>query len=129
MRAFFLHPSQGAWFLAGRIGLRSTGSKLWRFLLVMAGSCGLAALASLATAAEISPEQLLLKDYRPKSIFEIPETRIEKAHYPVIDVHSHNYARTDADVDRWVETMNEVGLEKTVILAGNTGTKFDQVLA
>ncbi|HTL15610.1 MAG TPA: amidohydrolase, partial [Patescibacteria group bacterium] len=84
-------------------------------------------LLSFAASAQ-TPEQLLLKDYRPKSIFKIPETRVEKARYPIIDVHSHDYARTAADIDRWVRTMDEVGLEKTVILSGNTGSKFDSTL-
>ena len=50
-------------------------------------------LASLlrATAAESPPDKILLKDYKPRSIFKIPETRVEKARYPVIDVHSHDY--------------------------------------
>ena len=76
-----------------------------------------------------TPDQILLKDYHPKSIFKLPETRVEKARYPIIDVHSHDYARTDADIARWVRTMDEVGLEKTVILSGNTGTKFDATFA
>ena len=45
------------------------------------------------------PDQILLKDYKPRTIFKIPETRVEKARYAVIDVHSHDYAPTDADVD------------------------------
>lgn len=84
---------------------------------------------AIVALAQTPPDQILLKDYRPRSIFKIPETRVEKARYPVIDMHSHNYAPTEADVDRWVRTMDEVGLEKTVILSGNTGTKFDEVLA
>ena len=87
------------------------------------------ACAAMACYAQQSPEEILLKDYRPRSIFKIPETRVERARYPVIDVHSHNYAPTDADVERWVQAMDEVGLEKTIILSGNTGKKFDEVLA
>jgi hypothetical protein len=34
---------------------------------------------------------LKLKDYHPVSIYKIPETKIEKAKYPVIDFHSHDY--------------------------------------
>lgn len=78
---------------------------------------------------QTTPDQILLKDYHPQSIFRIPETRVEKARYPGIDVHSHNYARTDQEVEGWVKTMDEVGLEKTFILSGNTGKKFDEVLA
>jgi predicted TIM-barrel fold metal-dependent hydrolase len=79
--------------------------------------------------AQTDPDHLLLKDYRPQSIFKIPETHVDKARYAVIDMHSHNYAHADADIERWVTTMDEVGLEKTIILSGNTGTKFDETLA
>ncbi len=94
-----------------------------RLALLLAG--GLA----LAASAQTTPDQVLLKDYRPRSIFRIPETRVEKARYAVIDVHSHNYSRTETDIDRWVKTMDAVGLEKTIILSGSTGAAFDQVLA
>src|SRR5882724_10867186 len=67
------------------------------------------------TSAQTPPDQILLKDYKPRSIFKIPETRVEKARYAVIDVHSHDYAPTNADVDRWVRTMDEVGLEKSKV--------------
>lgn len=74
-----------------------------------------------------NPEQLLLKDYRPKSIYKIPDTEIKKAKYPVIDMHSHDYAKTDLDIKRWVKTMDEKGIEKTIILSFATGTTFDSV--
>jgi predicted TIM-barrel fold metal-dependent hydrolase len=90
------------------------------FLLIAARAHG---------ADQTAPDEILLKDYKPRSIFKIPETRVEKAKFPVIDVHSHDYARTDADVDRWVLTMDAVGLERTIILSGATGTRFDQALA
>lgn len=74
------------------------------------------------------PDELLLRDYRPRSIFNVPQTRIEKARYPVIDVHSHAYAKTEIEVDRWVTTMDAVGLERTVIMTGATGERFDELL-
>jgi hypothetical protein len=43
-------------------------------------------------SAQTPPEEVLLKDYKPRSILKIPETRVEKARYAVIDVHSHDYA-------------------------------------
>jgi predicted TIM-barrel fold metal-dependent hydrolase len=54
---------------------------------------------------------------------------VEKARYPVIDVHSHDYAPTEANVEHWVKTMDEVGLERTIILSGATGRRFDQIMA
>ena len=74
-----------------------------------------------------SPETLLLKDYCPKSIYEIPVTKIDKAKYPVIDMHSHPYAETAQQIQEWVKTMDEVGIRKTVILTKATGPEFDDI--
>jgi len=42
-------------------------------------------------------------------------------------MHSHAYAKTPGDVDRWVKVMDEVGVEKTILLTGATGAEFDRV--
>lgn len=75
------------------------------------------------------PNELLLKDYHPRSIYKVPQTHVEKARFPVIDVHSHPYARTPEDVDRWVRVMDQVGVAKTVIMVGATGKAFDDTMA
>ena len=74
-----------------------------------------------------SPETILLKDYRPQSIYKIPITHIAKAKYPVIDMHSHPYAKTPAEIDEWLRNMDEVGVEKTMILTMSTGAEFDRL--
>ena len=74
-----------------------------------------------------SPETLLLKDYRPQSIYKIPVTEIAKAKFPIIDMHSHPYAKTAAEIDEWVRNMDEVGIEKTMILTMSTGAAFDEI--
>jgi uncharacterized protein len=73
------------------------------------------------------PETILLKDYRPKSIYEVPVTQIEKAKFPIIDMHSHPYAKTPQEIDQWVRNMDEVGIEKTTILTMTTGKEFDEI--
>ena len=80
-------------------------------------------------AQEPSPEQLLLKDYRPRSIYQVPVTKVAKARFPVIDMHTHNYAKTDEQLAEWVRTMNELGIRKAVILTYAYGKEFDAVLA
>jgi len=75
-----------------------------------------------------SPDQILLKDYKPVSIYKIPVTSVAKARFQAIDVHSHVYIKTPAEVDRWVQTMDATGIEKTVILSGETGVAFDKVM-
>ena len=73
-------------------------------------------------------DTILLKDYAPKSSLVIPETQVAKAKYPAIDVHAHVNARTPEEVRAWVQTMDEVGIEMTVVLTGATGAQFDKLV-
>ena len=76
-----------------------------------------------------TPDELLLKNYRPRSIYKVPASHIQKARYPAIDIHSHPYARTDEDLAQWIRTMDAVGIEKTIIMTMATGKKFDSLYA
>jgi uncharacterized protein len=80
-----------------------------------------------AKAHPQNPNTLLLKDYRPKSIYKIPVTEVAKAKFPIIDMHSHPYPKTTAEIAEWVRTMDEVGVEKTIILTMTTGAEFDKI--
>ncbi len=72
-------------------------------------------------------KELKLEDYRPFSIYKIPQSKIEKAKYPVVDFHSHNYPKSDAEVKAWLKTMDEAGIAKSIILSYSTGKRFDSV--
>lgn len=87
----------------------------------------LACWAALAAAAQIAPDELLLKDYRPVPIHKIPVTEVSRAKFPVIDMHSHAYARTPEEIAQWVAVMDQVGIEKTIALTGATGERFDRL--
>ncbi len=78
---------------------------------------------------QTTPDKLLLKNYRPKSIYKVPVTNIYRAKFPVIDMHSHPYAETPEQIDKWVKTMDEMGIEKTIILTYAYGEKFDSIYA
>ena len=58
--------------------------------------------------SQTEPEQILLKNYRPQSIYKVPVTKIEKARYPIIDMHSHPYAIGEEQISEWVKNMDEV---------------------
>jgi predicted TIM-barrel fold metal-dependent hydrolase len=77
--------------------------------------------------SQSTPDDLLLKNYRPKSIYKVPVTQIEKAKFPVIDMHSHPYAESLEEVDQWVRNMDAVGIEKTILLSHATGAEFDSL--
>src|ERR1700733_2838092 len=84
--------------------------------------------ASAAQAKEPpSPDTILLKDYRTKSTYKIPITQIDKAKFPIIDMHSHPYAKTPQQIEEWIKNMDEVGVQKTMILTMTTGAEFDEI--
>lgn len=88
------------------------------------------AAESKATATPKTPaETLLLKDYRPVSLYKVPVTKIERAKYPIIDMHSHPYAKTDEEIRAWLKNMDAANVEKTLILTMTTGSEFDAIHA
>jgi uncharacterized protein len=74
------------------------------------------------------PNQLKLKDYRPVSIYKIPQTRVLHAKFSVTDMHSHDYPQGDSGLDKWVRTLDEAGIRQTVILSFSTGPRFDSIV-
>lgn len=94
-------------------------------LLCMSALCLLLAAAPLRS--QTPPDRILLKDYQPQSIYNIPVTKVERARFPVIDVHSHAYAESREQIDQWIKIMDAAGIEKTVVLTGLTGAAFDSV--
>ena len=74
-------------------------------------------------------DSLRLKDYAPASSLVVPKTHLTKPRFPVIDAHSHSSMsgiKTPADVDAWVKTMDEAGIEISVVFTESTGPDFDR---
>jgi hypothetical protein len=95
--------------------------------LLRRGSAQTTPQASTDAAAE-TPDRILLKDYRPKSIYKIPHSDIVKAKHPIIDVHCHGVRPID-QMEEWLKTMDTVGVEKAVIFSGAaTGERFAELI-
>lgn len=82
------------------------------------------------TAENVNPmDTLLLKNYHPVNVNNIPETFVEKAKFPVIDMHSHDYAANEAEIDEWVKTMDACGIERTQVMHCSwIGEEFDRAV-
>ena len=79
-----------------------------------------------AGESAVTPDKLLLKDYRPKSIYKIPVSDIKKAKYPIWDVHCHG-ARPVEQLRDWVKMMDDVGVEKAVIfIPAGAADRFEE---
>jgi predicted TIM-barrel fold metal-dependent hydrolase len=79
------------------------------------------------SAAPGPMDAVLLRDYAPKPSVVVAETFVPKAKFPAVDVHTHVLARTPEEVAEWVRTMDEVGIERSVVLTGATGERFDKL--
>lgn len=101
------------------------------FILILFASC---TLISPAQQRELKTsglqDSLLLKDYRPQSIFQIPQTRVDKARYPAIDMHMHapRGKNLDSIARVQIKNMDEAGVQKTILFCG-TGKTFDNYAA
>lgn len=95
-----------------------------RSLLVLVGLL----LAQSATA-QTPADSILLSNYRPVPIHKVQVTKVKSAAYPIIDMHSHPYARTIEEVDQWVLNMDRVNVERTVILTYSVGNRLDSLMA
>ncbi len=65
--------------------LRTTGLGLVGGAVAQAGG----ALPTSASEAKSKPGVLSLADYEPKSMLQVRETYVERARFPVIDIHTH----------------------------------------
>jgi predicted TIM-barrel fold metal-dependent hydrolase len=63
-------------------------------------------------------EEVLLKDYRPKCLLEVPRHVPQKARFPVIDAHNHLFG--ELAPEKLIEVMDAVGVRVWVNVTGNT---------
>ncbi len=73
-------------------------------------------------------ESLLLKDFRPRSIFKTPQTKIAKPKFPVIDLHAHPMVVKQNEIDQWVRTMDDCGVQESVVMVAAAGSRFDEMV-
>jgi predicted TIM-barrel fold metal-dependent hydrolase len=72
-------------------------------------------------------DAVTVRDYAPRSSLVLEETFPGRAKFPAIDVHAHENAKTPEDLAAWVRTMDDVGVETTIVLTGATGAAFDRI--
>jgi predicted TIM-barrel fold metal-dependent hydrolase len=91
-----------------------------------------AALAN-SVGADQAAGQLLLRDFKPESMLRVTETKVDRARFPVIDVHNHaNDARTltrpHPSAAELVARMDRANIQRVVILTGGWGESLQLVL-
>ena len=67
-------------------------------------------------AAANPGEKVLLKDFRPVVVNNIPVTAVQRAKFDIIDMHAHDYAASEEEIAQWCATMDEVGVLNTAVM-------------
>ena len=101
------------------------------FLLVSAAlvltACNAPKASDEATATPDA--KVLVRDYFPTVVNNIPATEVKRAKFPIIDMHSHDYVESADQIAQWVKTMDAVGVEHTAIMHCSwIGRPFDEVI-
>jgi predicted TIM-barrel fold metal-dependent hydrolase len=75
-----------------------------------------------------SQQTLTIEEYDPKSTLVVPEHKLDRAKFPFVDIHSHHWNPTPAEVDRLVKEMDSINLQVMVNLSGQTGTALKRTV-
>lgn len=70
---------------------------------------------------------LLLKDYRPVSVFKLPEHKPDQPKFTVIDMHSHDYLEDEEGVKGWAKLLDEQNIERVVVNTMGHGDEFERI--
>src|SRR2546430_17661109 len=70
-----------------------------------------------------------IDEYQPKSTLVTTEHKIERAKFPFIDIHSHHWNPTPAEVDRLVKEMDNINLRVMGNLSGGKGEELKKKVA
>ncbi len=102
-------------------------------LLTHSGALGGQITYKVAEGAE-QKKTLLLRDFKPKSMLHAQVHNINRARFPVIDVHQHvndavHIYPKHIPPARVVEIMDHCNIQKIVILTGKWGDDLEKVLA
>jgi predicted TIM-barrel fold metal-dependent hydrolase len=88
-------------------------------------------------------EDLLLEDFRPRSMLHVPETRVETPRFPVIDIHTHMtfVSKSEKGVamgegvtalttpEEAVALMDRMGIRAMLNLTGGIGKGLEETVA
>jgi len=122
---------------------RSISRRKW---LATAGTAALAApwisgckqIPPKTTPAPAAPSEVLLREFEPKSMLHVPETRVERARFPVIDYHTHlsfvsrkatpEKANFRAKREEVLAVMDRKNVRMMVNLTGGYGAALEETL-
>jgi len=89
----------------------------------------LLALVASSDSALAQTQTLTFEEYEPKSTMVVPEHKVPRAKFPMIDIHSHHTNLSPENVDKLIREMDSINLRVIVNLSGGTGERLKQTIA
>jgi predicted TIM-barrel fold metal-dependent hydrolase len=89
----------------------------------------LCAIASAQPRPQQPTKTLTTEEYEPKSSLVTKETRVTRAKFPFVDVHSHHQNPRDERVEQLVKDMDGMNMKVMVNLSGGTGEQLKKTVA
>lgn len=70
----------------------------------------------------INSQELTFEEYNPESTLVVPGQKINRAKFPFIDVHGHQYQMPNQDLAPVIAAMDTLNMQIMVNLSGRSGT-------
>ena len=101
--------------------IESVMKKTWYLLAFVFAAFAMSACNGQKAEEGAGPaDKILLKDFAPVVVNNLPVTYVERAKFDIIDMHAHDYASSEEEIAQWCKTMDEVGVLNTLADEMNT---------
>lgn len=97
---------------------------------IFAGAILAATVCACNGAPAVAPadgDSILLKDFRPVSVFKLKENHPEASKVSTIDMHSHVYLETAEEIAEWDKILAKNNIERVVIHTMASGDEFERL--
>lgn len=75
----------------------------------------------LGSALPLAAQTIDFEKYNPPSTLVVPGQPLQRAKFPFIDVHNHQWNMAEADLQQLVGVMNKLNMQVMVNLSGGNG--------
>lgn len=89
----------------------------------------LVAILLLNVIFQSPAQEMSFEEYNPISTLVVSENIVEKAKYPFIDIHSHQFKMATQDLSELINSMDALNLAVMVNLSGGSGEGLKNMLA
>ena len=81
------------------------------------------------TTGLVYAQDMSFEDYNPNSTLVVPGNPVERAKYPFIDIHSHQFRMATQNLTELVSDMDRINMAVMVNLSGRSGQELKDMIA